>query len=114
MENVEGYMFTWLNRKFTEWKGFDSWTNTTFIVSTICFIVPAIWASWGYWAEVLTNIPEESSFLTTTLLLCTFALVYLIAFGVLAWVLVYMSTAIGVLVSTILLPFTWFYRKICP
>ena len=107
-------MLTWLNRKFTEWDGFESWTNITLVISTVCFAVPAIWASWSYWAEILTNIPEEASFLTTTLLLATFAVIYLIAFGVLAWIWVYMSTAIGVLVSTILLPFTWLYRKICP
>lgn len=107
-------MLTRLNRKFTEWDGFGSWTNMTFAISTVCFTVPAIWASWGYWSEILTNIPEGASFLTTILLLTTFAVIYFIAFGVLAWVWVYMSTAIGVLVSTILLPFTWLYRKICP
>lgn len=106
-------MLTRLNRKFIEWDGFESWTNITFVISAICFVVPTIWVSWIYWVEILTNIPEDVSFLTTTLLLTTFAVIYFIAFGVLAWIWVYMSTAIGVLVSTILLPFTWLYCKTC-
>lgn len=107
-------MFIWLNEKFIEWQGFESWQKIIFTVSIIFFTVPCIYGTWTYWAEILTNIPEDASFLTTMLLLVTFAVIYLIAFGVLAWIWAYVSAAVGVVTSVVLLPFIWLYRKICP
>lgn len=107
-------MLTWLNKKFTEWDYFDNWERIVLMVSIICFAIPAIWGTWAYWAEMLTNIPQEASILTTILLLTTFAIIYFLLFGVLGWIWAYASMAVGVLTSTTLLPFIWLYRKICP
>lgn len=107
-------MLTWLNEKFREWDYSDYWQNMAFLVGVLCFATPAIWGTWLYWSEMLTNIPEQASFLTTTLLLLTFSFVYVLLFGVLAWVWAYASATIGVVLSTVLLPFIWIYRKICP
>lgn len=107
-------MLTWLNEKFMGWQGFEYWQKIAFTVGIICFVFPCLYGTWVYWAEILTNIPEEASFFTTVLLLLTFTFVYVLLFGVTAWILAYVSAAAGVITSVALLPFIWLYRKICP
>lgn len=107
-------MLTKLNQQFTEWDGFDVWEKLTFGIATVCLAVPLIWGTWLYWAEILNQLPENASTLTTTLLLSVFALVYVAILGVLGWMWAYVSVAIGIVVSSVLSLFIWLYRKICP
>lgn len=103
-----------LNNAFSNWDGYEIWYKLSMGVTIACFSVPVLWGTWVYWAEMLNNLPENASFLSSTLFLCTIAAIYTIAVGFLGWIWVYCSFAIGFTISAITLPVIWLYRKLCP
>ncbi len=103
-----------LTNEFSRWDSADIWHKLTMGIALFCFSVPAIWGSWIYWAEMLTNIPEDASFFVEIMLLCIFALIYVLILGVLGQLWAYISLAAGLVLSIVALPFVWIYRKICP
>ncbi|VEI47050.1 Uncharacterised protein [Actinobacillus equuli] len=91
----------------------DIWHKLTMGIALFCFSVPAIWGSWIYWAEMLTNTPR-------TLRFCRDYAVMHIRINirvnprVLGQLWAYISLAAGLVLSIVALPFVWIYRKICP
>ncbi|MEG9490027.1 hypothetical protein [Mannheimia indoligenes] len=107
-------MLTRLNNAFSEWDSFDIWHKLTLGVSVVCFAIPVIGATWVYWVEMLSHIPENASLFLTMIFLSIIAIIYVIALGLLAWIWAYASIAMGLVFSTVTLPFIWLYRKIRP
>ncbi|MGX2951448.1 hypothetical protein ACWIUA_11200 [Ursidibacter sp. B-7004-1] len=98
-------MNTWLNEKFTEWNGFDSWQKTAYGTAIGLFFVLAIYGSYQYW---LFNW----SLIDTPVLLLVFLMIYAVLLALLSSVSLWICGYLGALTALLFSSIRWIYHKV--
>ena len=101
-------MLTWLNEKFVEWRGFESWQKTAYGIAFGLFLVLFLYGSYEYLAFHFTSPAEQN-----VLSIAFWAMIYFVLVAVLGSIGIWLCGFIGVLFASVFQGFSWCYRKIC-